>query len=114
MRDEAGGLTLAAFKELVREQFFMLLLDERRAIAAIPGMLEKDPKRASRMASIVQRVIDAVGLRSELERARLAEVEALFQRAEAGAGTSGLLEHEEAALARVRLPRSQAAGTSKH
>jgi poly(3-hydroxyalkanoate) synthetase len=114
MRDEAGGLTLAAFKELVREQFFMLLLDERRAIAAIPGMLEKDPKRASRMASIVQRVIDAVGLRSELERARLAEVEALFERAEAGAGTSGLLEHEEAALARVRLPRSQAAGTSKH
>jgi hypothetical protein len=57
-------------------------------------------------------VIDAVGLRSELERARLAEVEALFQRA--GPDTSGLLEHEEAALARVRLPRSQAAGTSKH
>ena len=38
MREEAGkGLTLAAFKKLVREQFFMLLLDERRAVEAIPA-----------------------------------------------------------------------------
>ena len=38
MREETGkGLTLAAFKKLVREQFFMLLLDERRAVEAIPA-----------------------------------------------------------------------------
>ena len=38
MREEAGrGLTLAAFKRLVREQFLMLLLDERSAVAAIPA-----------------------------------------------------------------------------
>ena len=50
MREEAGqGLTLAAFKKLVREQFFMLLLDERRAVEAIPAMLAKDPELASRM-----------------------------------------------------------------
>ena len=53
MRDEAGGLTFAEFKELVREQFFMLLLDERRAVNAIPAMLAKDPKSASRMAGIL-------------------------------------------------------------
>ena len=44
MREEAGkGLTLAAFKKVLREQFFMLLLDERRAVEAIPAMLAKDP-----------------------------------------------------------------------
>jgi hypothetical protein len=43
MRDErGGGLTLAEFKQLVRDQFFMLLLDEERALAAIPAMLATD------------------------------------------------------------------------
>ena len=44
MREEAGrGLTLGEFKQLLREQFFMLLLDERRAVEAIPDMLARDP-----------------------------------------------------------------------
>ena len=44
MREEAAeGLTLSAFKTLVRDQFLMLLLDERRAVEAIPAMLDKDP-----------------------------------------------------------------------
>ena len=48
MREETGkGLTLAEFKKLLREQFFMLLLDERRAVEAIPAMLAKDPELAS-------------------------------------------------------------------
>lgn len=80
MREEAsGGSSLDAFKKLVREQFFMLLLDERSAVDAIPAMLAKDPKSALRMAGILHRVIDAVGLRSELGRARLAEIERLFE-----------------------------------
>ena len=33
----------------------MLLLDERRAVDAIPAMLDKDPDLASRMASNLQR-----------------------------------------------------------
>jgi pimeloyl-ACP methyl ester carboxylesterase len=80
MRDEAGGgSSLDTFKELVRAQFFMLLLDEKRAVNAIPAMLAKDPKSASRMAGSLRRVIDAVGLRSELGRARLTEVERFFE-----------------------------------
>src|SRR5262249_56041592 len=42
MREEAGeGMALADFKQLVREQFLMLLLDERGAVKAIPDMLER-------------------------------------------------------------------------
>ena len=35
-------MTLRDFKHLVREQFFILLLDERRAVEAIPAMLARD------------------------------------------------------------------------
>ena len=86
IRDEAGGgLTIPAFKNLVREQFLMLLLDERRALEAIPSMLAKDPKLASRMEDNLHRVIDAVGLRSKVGQARLAEIETLFAIEEADA-----------------------------
>jgi hypothetical protein len=79
MRDEAGGgLTLAAFKKLVREQFFMLMLDERRAVDAIPAMLARDPELASRMACSLHEVTGALGLRTDLGRARLSEVAAFF------------------------------------
>jgi pimeloyl-ACP methyl ester carboxylesterase len=113
MRDEAGGgSSLDAFKKLVREQFLMLLLDERRAVNAIPAMLANDPKSASRMAGMLHRVIDAVGLRSELGRGRLAEVERLFE-------TERLiqpppLEVETSRLARSRQASSHPARTPKH
>jgi hypothetical protein len=80
MREEAGkGLSLATFKQLLREQFFTLLLDERRAVDAIPAMLDKDPDLSSRMTSNLRRMIDVVGVKSTIAKARLAEIENLFQ-----------------------------------
>jgi pimeloyl-ACP methyl ester carboxylesterase len=80
MRDETGkGLNLAAFKQVLREQFLMLLLDERRAVAAIPEMLATDPDLATRMKGKLDRMIELVGVHSKLARTRLAEVEALFE-----------------------------------
>jgi hypothetical protein len=80
MREETGkGLNLATFKQILREQFFMLLLDERRAVAAIPEMLATDPDLATRMKGKLDRMIELVGVHSKLARARLAEVEALFE-----------------------------------
>jgi pimeloyl-ACP methyl ester carboxylesterase len=82
IREEAGkGLTLAEFKQLLREQFLMLLLDERRAVEAIPAMLAKEPDIAPRMIAYLRRVIDVVELRNDLEKARLAEVEKLIETA---------------------------------
>lgn len=80
MRDETGkGLNLAAFKQILREQFLMLLLDERRAVAAIPEMLATDPDLATRMKGKLDRMIELVGVHSKAARARLAEVESLFE-----------------------------------
>jgi hypothetical protein len=79
-RDEAGeGLTLGEFKHMVREQFLMLQLDERRAIEAIPSMLAQDSDLASGMAAMLVQAIEAVGLHTGLEKARFAEVHELVE-----------------------------------
>ena len=84
MREETGkGLTLAAFKQILREQFLMLLLDERAAVNAIPSMLATNPDLASRMKGKLDRMIELVGVHSKIARARLDEVEALFESDEA-------------------------------
>jgi pimeloyl-ACP methyl ester carboxylesterase len=80
MREETGtGLSLADFKTLVRDQFFTLLLEERLAIEAIPGMLAGDPELASRMGSTLRRLIEVLGVESKLAKTRLAEIEAMFE-----------------------------------
>jgi hypothetical protein len=80
LQEEAGSeLSLAEFETLVRDQFFSLLLDEPRAVKAIPGMLAKDSELASRMARALGRLIEVVGVESPSGKARLREMERLFK-----------------------------------
>jgi hypothetical protein len=80
MREDAGGdLPLADFKTMVRDQFFTLLLDERRAIEAIPAMLDADPDLAQRMGSTLRKLIEVLGVESKLGKTRLAEMTAMFE-----------------------------------
>jgi len=114
LREDAGkGLPLAEFKKLFREQFFMLLLDEHRAVEAIPRMLAKEPDLASRMADNFRRMIDVVGLRTDLAKARLEEVEELIE-----LGTQRERSRSSAAEARedatVRPGREHASTRPKH
>jgi Protein of unknown function (DUF3141) len=79
IRDEhGGGLTLMAFKKLVRDQFFMLLLDEDLAVEAIPAMLACDREHALRAGRELRRLIEVVGTKTDLSKARLAEMETVF------------------------------------
>jgi hypothetical protein len=77
--DTANGLSLAAFKAMVRDQFFTLMLDERRAIEAIPAMLDTEPELASRMAATLRKLIEVLGVESKVGKARLAEIAAMFE-----------------------------------
>ena len=80
LHDEAGfGLTLAEFEKVVRDQFFSLLLDEGRAVQAMPAMLASDPELASRMAKALGRLIEVVGVKSPVGQARLREMEKVFR-----------------------------------
>jgi hypothetical protein len=114
MREEAGkGLTLMAFKHLLREQFLMLLLDERRAVEAIPSMLIKDPDLASRLTGNFARMFETVGVQSGTSKARLVEIEALLE----SVGHNGHLlstEQQQLDLKSARSVRAPSARISKH
>jgi hypothetical protein len=88
IRDEhGGGLTLREFKQLVREQFFMLLLDEERAIGAIPAMLARDRDAAASAARDLHRMTEVVGLKTKAAKARLLAVETIFAAVEKAAAS---------------------------
>lgn len=83
MRKDAGrDLSLDEFKREFRDQFLLLLLDQREAMSAVPGMLAKDAKLARTMGAVLGRMIDLVGSQSDEAKRRLAEVEHIFDDAE--------------------------------
>ena len=57
LRAENEGLTLQAFKQTVREQYFKLQLDPEGALAAIPKMLSTDLARRPRMLEALHQTV---------------------------------------------------------
>ncbi|MGH8509262.1 MAG: DUF3141 domain-containing protein [Gammaproteobacteria bacterium] len=72
------SLPLAEFKEKLRDQFFMLLLDEESAVRAIPAMLPEDREQREQVYAIVREIMLAAGEPSEERRRRLDHVAELF------------------------------------
>jgi hypothetical protein len=71
-------MTLSEFKKLVREQFFILLLDREGALAAIPKLLPDDTSQR-RAAFVAMREVLSASEDITGERAnRLKRVAALF------------------------------------
>jgi hypothetical protein len=88
MRQEAGkNVPIRAFKKMLREQFFMLIIDERGAIDAIPEMLARDPDVAADMEKKLERMIEALGLKSSEAKERYEAMRATF------AQSQGLQHH---------------------
>jgi pimeloyl-ACP methyl ester carboxylesterase len=80
MREQAGeGMSLADFKQVVRDQFFLLLLDERGAVSAIPAMLDREPELAARLGGDLRKLIDVVGVESGAAQQRVGEIERMFK-----------------------------------
>jgi hypothetical protein len=69
---------LAEFKALVREQYFMLLIDQEGTLAAIPSMLGSDLETRSKAFDVIKEVMAALGTLSAEDEKRLGEVGALF------------------------------------
>ena len=113
LRDEhGGGLTLMEFKQLVRDQFLMLLLDEDRAVDAIPAMLSTDSEHVAQARRDLRGLIEAVGLKTDAGKARLAEIEAMFA-AIRGAPASDIDRLGEAVSAGLHAGSSRRARNSK-
>jgi hypothetical protein len=74
-----GGerLTAATRRQLFKDQYFMLLIDEEGALAALPKLV---PQMAEREAALemVRRVLTATGELTPARKQRLARVEAVL------------------------------------
>jgi hypothetical protein len=78
LREKNGEMPLAEFKALVREQFYMLMIDTEAALAAIPGMLPDDPELRRKALGVIEEVWSARGERSAEDERRIARVAQLF------------------------------------
>jgi hypothetical protein len=78
-RDYSGQrMTLPEFKMLVREQFFMLLLDQEGALAAIPKLLPEDVNQRRAAFAAMRQVLSASGEITGERASRLQRIAALF------------------------------------
>ena len=87
--DEASRLTLSQFKVLVREQFFMLILDQEASLAAIPTMLPQDMELRRDAVAAIRDVLSVAEEISGETATRLKRVARLFGVSEGDPQASG-------------------------
>src|SRR4051812_4785887 len=88
----AKRVGLSRFKEIVRDQFLILRLDEERAITALPKLLPADRRARETALGLVRRIIEARGKPSGEGARRVEGIENLVggpSSPEAGAGPEG-------------------------
>ncbi|WJR79762.1 DUF3141 domain-containing protein [Bradyrhizobium sp. NP1] len=76
--DSGARLTLAEFKSMVREQFFMLLLEPEASLAAIPKMLPRNADARRAGLAVIRDVLSASAAISGETARRLSQIVALF------------------------------------
>jgi hypothetical protein len=82
-------LPLAEFKRIMRQQFFMLMIDEAAAVAALPALLPPDPVQRAEGFAALRAVVMSTGEIPEAVAERLAVVERMFLGAPAPADAGG-------------------------
>jgi hypothetical protein len=107
IRANHGSITLQQFKQMLREQFFALLLDRDAALAAIPKMLPADAASRAAVLGRIRRVVSAIGEPDGERAERLARVEKLFgagASTAAGSGRRAKAARRPSAAARTKAP----------
>jgi hypothetical protein len=74
----AKRVGVARFKEIVKEQYLLLLLDAERAIAALPKLLPGNRRQCEEALALVRRVLAARGALPDEGRRRLERIEVMF------------------------------------
>ena len=90
-REEYGDIPVADFKKLVREQFNILLIDQKAALEAIPSMLPPDVESREKAYDLIHRILRARGDLSAEDNDRMKEIARLFG-VEGGAAKGHLRE----------------------
>ncbi|MGZ6130863.1 MAG: DUF3141 domain-containing protein [Myxococcaceae bacterium] len=71
-------LPLSELKQILKEQFLLLSLDEARAIATLPALLPQDLEKRREALDLVHRMVSARGTLSAEARRRLGRIDSLF------------------------------------
>src|SRR5207302_10005317 len=82
----AKRVGFARFKEIVKEQYLILLLDAERAIAALPKLLPNDRRQCEETLALVRRVLAARGALPEECSHRLERIHAAIAGPRPGRG----------------------------
>ena len=86
LSDGMPRLSLAEFKAMARDQFFMLLLDTEATLEAIPALLPADAAQRQKAFDSIKKVLEASGELTGEAVERLNRVKELFGLGETGAG----------------------------
>lgn len=71
-------MSLSRFREILREQYLLVRLDEERALSALPSLLGSDDLARKAALDILKRVLAARGELANEGRRRLTRIEGLF------------------------------------
>jgi pimeloyl-ACP methyl ester carboxylesterase len=89
LTERGSRTTLAQFKAMAREQFFLLLLDPEATLMAIPKLLPENVDERRKGLAAIRNVLSASGEISGDTAERLKRVETLFEANETGPSTAG-------------------------
>jgi pimeloyl-ACP methyl ester carboxylesterase len=78
IRKAHGALPISEFKALIREQFAILLVGEKAALAAIPSLLPADAEAREKAFGLITEVLGARGELSAEDSKRVSEIARLF------------------------------------
>jgi pimeloyl-ACP methyl ester carboxylesterase len=78
IRQKLSDVPLAEFKATVGEQFYMLLIDQEAALAALASMLPDDAETRRTAFDLIFQVLSASGRRSAEDQDRIQRIERLF------------------------------------
>ncbi|HET9034645.1 MAG TPA: DUF3141 domain-containing protein, partial [Myxococcaceae bacterium] len=76
---EEDRRSLTQLKQLLKEQFFLVRLDEERALETLPALLPSDPEKRRHGLGMVQRMLSAEDALSPEGVRRLQRIQALFE-----------------------------------
>jgi pimeloyl-ACP methyl ester carboxylesterase len=87
-RPASERTTLSRFKQIMREQYLIMLLDEETAVSTISKMLPADRAERGTLIAAIRRIVAAPGGLPEESRRRLARIEAMFEQGKADRASS--------------------------
>jgi pimeloyl-ACP methyl ester carboxylesterase len=87
-QQDMPSLSLSGFKSLVREQFFMLLIDQEACLAALPALVPSDADTRRKILALIRTVLSATGPLNSEEEGRMRQIARLFGPDEQATGDS--------------------------